>query len=127
MRGGTQIELHNPVDMPDVMKIGGVSVPGVPGLAGHSDGDAVCHAVTDAVLEEIATVEDTPDDLVFELHNEALWGQHPYGYSILGTRETVSSMGVAVRGYSDIALSLATSSVRLCTPSLSWKKPWKSR
>jgi predicted Zn-dependent peptidase len=46
------------------------------------------------VLEEIAAVDDTPDDLVFELHNEALWGDHPYGYSILGTRETVSSLGV---------------------------------
>jgi predicted Zn-dependent peptidase len=44
------------------------------------------------VLEEIAMVEDTPDDLVFELHNEMLWGQHPYGYSILGTRDTVSSL-----------------------------------
>ena len=42
------------------------------------------------VLEEIAMVDDTPDDLVFELHNEALWGAHPYGYSILGTRDTVS-------------------------------------
>ena len=30
--------------------IGGVHVPDVRGLAGHSDGDAVCHAVTDAVL-----------------------------------------------------------------------------
>jgi predicted Zn-dependent peptidase len=39
-------------------------------------------------------VEDTPDDLVFELHNEALWGEHPYGYSILGTRETVNALGV---------------------------------
>jgi len=46
------------------------------------------------VLEEIGMVEDTPDDLVFELHNELLWGSHPYGYSILGTRETVSSLGV---------------------------------
>jgi predicted Zn-dependent peptidase len=46
------------------------------------------------ILEEIGMVEDTPDDLVFELHNEALWGQHPYGYSILGTRETVSTLGV---------------------------------
>ena len=46
------------------------------------------------VLEEINMVEDTPDDLVFELHNEALWGQHPYGYSILGTRDTVSALGV---------------------------------
>ncbi len=46
------------------------------------------------VLEEIAMVDDTPDDLVFELHNEALWGPHPYGYSILGTRETVRRLGV---------------------------------
>ena len=46
------------------------------------------------VLEEIAMVDDTPDDLVFELHNAALWGSHPYGYSILGTRETVSALGV---------------------------------
>ena len=46
------------------------------------------------VLEEIAMVEDTPDDLVFELHNEALWGKHPYGHSILGTRETVRQLGV---------------------------------
>jgi predicted Zn-dependent peptidase len=46
------------------------------------------------VLEEIAMVEDTPDDLVFELHNELLWGAHPYGYSILGTRETVAALRV---------------------------------
>jgi predicted Zn-dependent peptidase len=47
------------------------------------------------VLEEISMVEDTPDDLVFELHNEALWGTHPMGYSILGTRDTVSGMRTA--------------------------------
>jgi predicted Zn-dependent peptidase len=46
------------------------------------------------VLEEIGMVEDTPDDLVFELHNAAMWGDHPLGYSILGTRETVSALGV---------------------------------
>jgi len=46
------------------------------------------------VLEEIGMVEDTPDDLVFELHNEAVWGAHPLGYSILGTRATVSGLGV---------------------------------
>src|SRR5919106_522586 len=45
------------------------------------------------VLEEISMVDDTPDDLVFELHNAELWGEHPYGYSILGTRDTVSSLG----------------------------------
>jgi predicted Zn-dependent peptidase len=47
------------------------------------------------ILEEIGMVEDTPDDLVFELHNEALWGTHPYGYSILGTRDTVKALTVA--------------------------------
>jgi predicted Zn-dependent peptidase len=46
------------------------------------------------VLEEIGMVEDTPDDLVFELHNSALWGEQPYGYSILGTRDTVSTLKV---------------------------------
>jgi predicted Zn-dependent peptidase len=44
------------------------------------------------VLEEINTVDDTPDDLVFELHNSQLWGTHPYGYSILGSRETVAAL-----------------------------------
>lgn len=39
-------------------------------------------------------VEDTPDDMVFELHNEAVWGSHPLGYSILGTRDTVSGLAV---------------------------------
>ncbi|MBV9879912.1 MAG: insulinase family protein [Gemmatirosa sp.] len=47
------------------------------------------------VLEEIGMVDDTPDDLVFELHGELLWGDHPYGYQILGTRDTVASLGVA--------------------------------
>jgi len=32
------------------LRLGGVTIPGVPGLAGHSDGDAICHAVTDAIL-----------------------------------------------------------------------------
>ncbi len=56
------------------------------------------------VLEEIAMVEDTPDDLVFELHNETLWGSHPYGYAILGTRETIGGMAVeTVRSLHDSA------------------------
>jgi len=47
------------------------------------------------VLEEISGVEDTPDDLVFELHARTLWPEHPYGYSILGTPDTVSALGVS--------------------------------
>jgi 2-C-methyl-D-erythritol 2,4-cyclodiphosphate synthase len=34
--------------------LGGVRFDGVPGLAGHSDGDAVCHAVADALLGSVA-------------------------------------------------------------------------
>jgi len=44
------------------------------------------------ILEEINGVADTPDDLVFELHATALWPQHPYGYSILGTPDTLSQL-----------------------------------
>jgi predicted Zn-dependent peptidase len=47
------------------------------------------------VLEEINGVEDTPDDLVFELHSETLWPAHPYGYSILGSAETVGALSAA--------------------------------
>lgn len=32
------------------MRLGGVDIPGSHHLAGHSDADAICHAVTDAVL-----------------------------------------------------------------------------
>ena len=44
------------------------------------------------VLEEIAQVDDTPDDLVFELHGDMLWRGHPYGRSILGSKESVGGM-----------------------------------
>ncbi len=49
----------------------------------------------EVVLEEIATVEDTPDDLVFDLHGARLWGAHPYGHAILGTKETVAAMSAS--------------------------------
>jgi predicted Zn-dependent peptidase len=47
------------------------------------------------VLEEINAVADTPDDLVFELHARALWPQHPYGFSILGTPDTLRALSAA--------------------------------
>lgn len=45
------------------------------------------------VLDEISSVLDTPDDLVFELHSRTLWPDHPYGYSILGTPESLGRLG----------------------------------
>jgi predicted Zn-dependent peptidase len=44
------------------------------------------------VLEEINMVEDTPDDLVFDLLAAKLWPEHGYGHSILGTRDTVGGL-----------------------------------
>lgn len=46
----------------------------------------------EVVLEEIAGVEDAPDQLVYELHGPFLYDGHPYGAPILGTRATVSAL-----------------------------------
>src|SRR3989440_88737 len=58
----------------------------------HVRSAAVGVWVRTLVLEEISTVEDTPDDLVFELLASTLWPEHPYGFSILGTRDTVGAL-----------------------------------
>jgi len=60
--------------------------------------DADLQLERNVILEEIATVEDTPDDLVFDLSAEALWPEHPYGFSILGTRETVGALSTGDLG-----------------------------
>lgn len=46
------------------------------------------------ILEEISMVDDTPDDVIFDIHNRELWGAHAHGYPILGTRETVQALDV---------------------------------
>ena len=48
----------------------------------------------DIVIEEIAGVEDTPDDLIFDLHGAKFWNGHTYGRPILGTRETVRAFHI---------------------------------
>ncbi|MEN8144008.1 MAG: 2-C-methyl-D-erythritol 2,4-cyclodiphosphate synthase [Gemmatimonadota bacterium] len=49
MRVGLGYDSHR-FDSARELVLGGVPIPGHPGLAGHSDGDAVLHAVTDALL-----------------------------------------------------------------------------
>jgi predicted Zn-dependent peptidase len=52
------------------------------------------------VIQEIAAVEDTPDDLVFETMLRTAYPDQPIGRPILGTPETVSSFdGAAIRSY----------------------------
>jgi predicted Zn-dependent peptidase len=43
------------------------------------------------VLQEIGAVEDTPDDLVFDLVTATAWPNQPIGRPILGTREGVEA------------------------------------
>ncbi len=42
------------------------------------------------ILEEIKIIFDTPSDLVTLLIDQVLWGEHPLGRDIAGTKETVS-------------------------------------
>ncbi|MBD8068251.1 M16 family metallopeptidase [Bacillus sp. PS06] len=43
------------------------------------------------VLEEIKMYEDTPDDIVHDLLSKASYENHPLGYPILGTEETLNT------------------------------------
>jgi len=49
IRTGVGIDVHA-FDVESPLWLGGLYWPDEPGLAGHSDGDAVCHAVCDALL-----------------------------------------------------------------------------
>ncbi len=54
----------------------------------------------EVVLEEIHHYEDAPDELIHDIFAETLWDGHPYGQSILGSKETVSSLGKEdIEGY----------------------------
>ncbi len=66
--------------------------------------DLVLHARLDpqdiererqVILQEIKMVEDDPGDLVHDLLAAALWGDHPLGRPVLGTRETLGEIGAA--------------------------------
>lgn len=43
------------------------------------------------ILEEIQSVEDTPEDLIHDLFAQSVWGRHPVGAPILGTPDTVKA------------------------------------
>lgn len=49
IRVGSGFDVHA-YDPASPLRLAGLDWPGEPGLSGHSDGDAVCHAVVDALL-----------------------------------------------------------------------------
>ena len=74
IRTGVGVDVHAFDDgMP--LWLGGVYWPNVPGLAGHSDGDAVCHAICDALLSaaglgDIGARFGTADPRFLDAHGE---------------------------------------------------------
>jgi predicted Zn-dependent peptidase len=57
-------------------------------------------AEREVVLEEIAMVEDTPNDLVHDIAAEAVFGRHPLGRPVIGRAEVISSVSRrALAGY----------------------------
>jgi len=52
------------------------------------------------IIQEIGAVEDTPDDLVFDLLTATAWPDQPIGRPVLGTREGVAAFDrTAIDGY----------------------------
>lgn len=64
LRHGLGFDVH-PRDPDRPLRLGGVTFPGEAGLGAHSDGDVVCHALSDALLGAAALGdlgEHFPDD-----------------------------------------------------------------
>ena len=73
-RVGTGVDVHA-FDESRPLWLGGVYWPDEPGLAGHSDGDAVCHAICDALLSaaglgDIGSRFGTADSRFVEAHGD---------------------------------------------------------
>jgi predicted Zn-dependent peptidase len=49
-------------------------------------------AERDVVLEEIAMVDDTPQELIFDLVTKAVFGDHPLGRPVLGSADVIASI-----------------------------------
>jgi len=45
------------------------------------------------ILEELAAVEDAPEELLWEEFSSTFWLDHPLGIPVLGTRETIEGLG----------------------------------
>jgi predicted Zn-dependent peptidase len=63
--------------------------------------DMFCHSLFEeeevfrerqVILQEINMVEDMPDDQIHDLFCFQLWGHHPLGKTVLGSREVVATM-----------------------------------
>src|SRR5580704_1811054 len=81
------------------LKIGGITVPHEKGLGGHSDGDVLLHAITDALLGAIAA----PDIGALFPPSDPKWKGAD---SVIFLREAVKRVGDAGYGVANIDASL---------------------
>ena len=44
------------------------------------------------ILEEYSMYEDSPEEIVLDEMHSTIWPNHPIGYNIIGTKETIKSM-----------------------------------
>ena len=72
-------------------------------------------AEREIVIEEIAMYEDDPQDLVFDVLGGAVFGDHPLGRPVIGTRETVAA--------GDAPTRCGTSTPRATCPATSSSPP----
>jgi predicted Zn-dependent peptidase len=57
----------------------------------------------EVVLEEIAMYEDDPQDKVFDVLGEAVFGDHPLGRAIIGRKEVIANSPLpAIRAFHDV-------------------------
>jgi 2-C-methyl-D-erythritol 4-phosphate cytidylyltransferase/2-C-methyl-D-erythritol 2,4-cyclodiphosphate synthase len=98
MRTGIGIDVHAFDDSVDLW-LGGMPWPGEPGLAGHSDGDALSHAICDALLSaaglgDLGAVFGTDDPRFAGAHGEVF------------VRETVALVRAAGFGILNVAVQV---------------------
>jgi 2-C-methyl-D-erythritol 4-phosphate cytidylyltransferase/2-C-methyl-D-erythritol 2,4-cyclodiphosphate synthase len=99
-RIGNGYDLHRLVDGRPLI-LGGVTIPFAKGLAGHSDADAVCHAVTDAILGAIGAVDigrHFPD-------TDAAWKDADSITLLARAREIVAAQGYVVRNVDVVVIA----------------------
>lgn len=110
LRVGVGYDLHRLVTGRRLV-LGGVEIPGPRGLAGHSDADALCHAVTDAILGA-AAVGDIgqlfPDDdprwqgaASLELLQQAMSAVQAQGYVVENVDAVVIAEWPKIRPHVD--------------------------
>jgi 2-C-methyl-D-erythritol 2,4-cyclodiphosphate synthase len=110
MRVGNGYDSHR-FDPEVPLVLGGVSIPGHPGLKGHSDGDAIAHAVIDAVLGAAAcgdvgshfppSEEEWKGADSLELLGKSIQIVHARGWRVVNVDVTVVCESPRIRPHAD--------------------------